>query len=124
MLMPDRFPASIPWERFAAIQPRGAAHRAIAAALGAPRAGPSCLAGWLVCGRCGRQLLAAEGGKANPLRYTCMRATIEDGAPGCLSCAGAFLERFVATQSMQVLQPASLELSVAAEQVRRAERER
>ena len=36
----------------------------------------------------------------------------------------AFLERFVATQSMQVLQPASLELSVAAEQVRRAERER
>ena len=34
------------------------------------------------------------------------------------------MERFVATQLMQVLQPASLELSVAAEQVLRAERER
>jgi hypothetical protein len=36
-----------------------------------------------------------------------MRATIDYGAPGCLSLAGAFLERFVATQIMQVLQPAS-----------------
>ena len=51
--------------------------------------------------------MAAYGGKANHLRYTCMRATIDDGAPGCLSLAGAFLERFVATQIMQVLQPAS-----------------
>jgi hypothetical protein len=67
--------------------------------------------------------LAAYGGKANHLRYTCMRATIDDGVPGCLSRAGAFLERFVAEQVMQVLQPASLELSMAAEQALRAERE-
>jgi hypothetical protein len=53
-----------------------------------------------------------------------MRATIDYGAPGCLSLAGAFLERFIALQSMQVLQPASLELRVAAEQTRRAARER
>jgi len=52
--------------------------------------------------------MTAYGGKANYLRYTCMRATIDYGAPGCLSLAGAFLERFVATQIMQVLQPASL----------------
>ena len=51
--------------------------------------------------------MAAYEGKANHLRYTCMRATIDDGVPGCLSLAGAFLERFVATQIMQVLQPAS-----------------
>ena len=67
--------------------------------------------------------MAAYGGKANPLRYTCMRATSDYGAPGCLSLAGAFLERFVAEQVMQVLQPASLELSMAAEQSLRAERE-
>jgi len=77
-----------------------------------------------VCGRCGRRLMAAYGGKANHLRYTCMRATIDDGAPGCLSLAGAFLERFVATQIMHVLQPASVELSVAAEHALRAERAR
>ena len=51
--------------------------------------------------------MTAYGGKATYLRYTCMRATIDDGAPGCLSLAGAFLERCVATQIMQVLQPAS-----------------
>ena len=68
--------------------------------------------------------MAAYGGKANHLRYTCMRATIDDGAPGCLSLAGAFLEHCVATQIMQVLQPASLALSVAAEQALRAERAR
>ena len=125
MLIPNRFPAYISWERFAAIQQRLADNRAIAEALGAPREGPSLLAGLLVCGRCGRRLMAAYGGKANHLRYTCMRATIDYGAPGCLSLAGAFLERFVATQQlMQVLQPASLELSVAAEQALRAERER
>jgi len=105
--MPNRFPAYISWERFAAIQQRLADNRAIAEALGAPREGPSLLVGLLVCGRCGRRLMAAYGGKANHLRSTCMRATIDDGAPGCLSRAGAFLERFVATQIMQVLQPAS-----------------
>ena len=123
VLIPNRFPAYISWVRFAAIQQRLADNRAIADALGAPREGPSLLAGLLVCGRCGRRLMAAYGGKANHLRYTCMRATIDYGAPGCLSLAGAFLERFVADQVMQVLQPASLELSLAAEQALRAERE-
>ena len=82
------------------------------------------MAGLLVCGRCGRRLMAAYGGKANHLRYTCMRATIDYGAPGCLSLAGAFLEHCVATQLMPVLQPASLEVSVAAAQALRADRER
>ena len=68
--------------------------------------------------------MAAYGGQANPRRYTCLRATIDYGAPGGLSLAGAFLERLVATQIMQVLQPASFELRVAAEQALRVERER
>jgi hypothetical protein len=51
--------------------------------------------------------MAAYGGKAHHLRYPGMRATSDDGAPGCLSLAGACLERCVATQMMPVLQPAS-----------------
>src|SRR5205085_10650478 len=103
-------------------QRRFAANRAMAGARGAPREGPSFLVGLLVCGRCGRRLLAAYGGKANHLRSTCMRATIDDGVPGCRSLAGAFLERFVAEHVMRGLQPASLELSMAAEQTLRAAR--
>jgi DNA invertase Pin-like site-specific DNA recombinase len=122
VLIKDRFPAYISWERFEAIQQRLANNRALAEALGAPREGPSLLGGLLVCGRCGRRLLPAYSGKANRLRYTCMRATIDYGAPGCLSLSGAFLDRFVVQQLMAVLEPASLELSIAAEQALRAER--
>jgi len=122
VLIKDRFPAYISWERFAWIQQRLADNRSIAAALGAPREGPSLLGGLLVCGRCGRRLLAAYSGKANRLRYTCMQATMSYGAPGCLSLAGTVLDDFVAEQVLQVLAPASLELSLAAEQTLRAER--
>jgi hypothetical protein len=111
------------WERFAAIQPRGADNRAIAEALGAPREGPSLWVGLLVCGRCGRRGRAAYGGKANHLRDPGMRAPIDDGVPAWLSLAGAFLERWVAAQVIQGLQPASLELRMAAEPTLRAERE-
>jgi DNA invertase Pin-like site-specific DNA recombinase len=122
VLIKERFPAYISWERFDAIQQRLANNRALAEALGAPREGPSLLGGLLVCGRCGRRLMPAYSGKANHLRYTCMRATIDYGAPGCLSLSGAFLDRFVVQQLMAVLEPASLELSIAAEQALRAER--
>src|SRR5207302_11134172 len=101
-----RLAAYISWERFAAMQQSLADNRAIAEALGARREGPSLLVGLLVCGRCGRRLVAGYGGKANHLRYTCMRATIHYGVPGCLSLAGAFLERVVAEQVMRVFQSA------------------
>jgi hypothetical protein len=51
-----------------------------------------------------------------------MRAAIDYGSPGCLSLSGAFLDDCVVEQLMVVLQPASLELSMAAEQVLQAER--
>jgi hypothetical protein len=122
VLIKDRFAAYISWERFASIQQRLTDNRAIAASLGAPREGPSLLGGLLVCGRCGRRLMSAYSGKANRLRYTCMRATMDYGSPGCLSLSGAFLDDFVVEQLMAVLQPASLELSLAAEHALRAER--
>src|SRR6266571_3531052 len=51
-----------------------------------------------------------------------MQATMSYGAPGCLSLAGTVLDDLVAGQVMQVLAPASVELSLAAEQALRAER--
>ena len=68
--------------------------------------------------------MAASGGTAKQRRDTCMRATMDDGAPGGLSRAGACLERVVATQLLPVLQPAAFALSVAAEQALHAARER
>lgn len=122
VLIKDRFPTYISWERFESIQQRLANNRSIAQAQGAPREGPSLLGGLLVCGRCCRRLMPAYSGKGNRLRYTCMRATIDYGSPGCLSLSGVFLDDFVVEQLMAVLKPASLELSIAAEQALRAER--
>ena len=118
----DRFPAYISWQRFEAMQQRLANNRSLAQAQGAPREGPSLLGGLLQCGRCGRRLAPSYSGKANHLRYTCLRATIDYGAPGCLSLSGAFLDDWVVAQLMAVLQPASLALSIAAEHALRAER--
>src|SRR3989442_5804593 len=111
--MKDRSPASISWQRFEAMQQRLANNRSLTQAQGAPRAGPSVLGGLLRCGRCGRRLAPSYSGKANHLRYPCVRATIDEGAPGCLSVSGAFLDAGVVAQLMAVLQPASLALRIA-----------
>jgi DNA invertase Pin-like site-specific DNA recombinase len=118
----DRFPAYITWDRFEAIQQRLSHNRSLAEAQGIPREGLSLLGGLLICGRCQRRLAPSYSGKANHLRYICMRATIDYGAPLCISLAGAALDDFVVEQVLAVLQPTSLELSLAAEQALRAER--
>jgi len=115
VLIKDRFPAYITWERFEAIGKRLDDNRAIAASLGAVREGPALLGGLLMCGRCQRTLTPAYSGKTNRLRYTCGRAMIDYGEPTCLGMNGEFLYEFVAMQIMKVLQPASVELSLAAE---------
>src|SRR5262249_36854547 len=84
-LIKDRFPAYISWERFAWIQQRLADNRSIAAALGAPREGPSLLGGLLLCRRCGRRLLAACSGRATRLRCASLEATVGDDAHALLS---------------------------------------
>ena len=55
VLMANRFPAYMTWERFEAIEKRWSHNRAIAASLGAPREGPSLFVGLLSCGRGGRR---------------------------------------------------------------------
>ena len=47
---------------------------------------------------------------------------MDDGVPGCLRLAGTLLDDLVAEPILHVLQPASLELSLAAEQDLQAER--
>jgi DNA invertase Pin-like site-specific DNA recombinase/uncharacterized protein YndB with AHSA1/START domain/DNA-binding transcriptional MerR regulator len=124
VLIKDRFPAYITWERFEAIQQRLADNRAASDALGAAREGASLLGGLVRCGRCGRRLQPIYSSKAGRLRYMCWRGAIDYGTPVCMSLAGAVLDTLVVEQIMHVLQPAALELSLAAEQAVRTERAR
>src|SRR5262249_23869516 len=56
VLIRDRLPAYITWERFEANQARLTANRNLPATPGAPRNGPAVLAGLVRCGRCGRRM--------------------------------------------------------------------
>ena len=112
--MENRCPAYITAQRFWANQERLAANRARTEAAGAVRQGPSLLGGILRCGRCGQRMMVAYSGRASRLRYSCGRAMVEYAEPLCQGLAGRVLDDLVAAQVLAVLQPAALELSLAA----------
>ena len=123
-LIPDRMPAYITRERYQANQQRLADNRARYEALGAPRKGVSLLGGLLICGRCGRRMFIHYCGRSQSLRYDCARESKTCRGPRCQSLAGSVLDTFVAQQVLTALQPAALELSLAAADDVQQERQR
>jgi hypothetical protein len=115
VVLRDRLPAYITWERYEANQQRLADNRAHHDALGAPRRGAALLSGLLHCGRCGRRMNACYGGPRSAPGYRCGQATAEYAEPLCqyVSC-GAVLDGWVADQVLAAVQPAALEASLAA----------
>jgi DNA invertase Pin-like site-specific DNA recombinase len=114
VLLEGRCPAYITPERFWANQARLEANRARQESAGAVRHGPSLLGGLLVCGRCGQRMMVVYSGRESHLRYSCGRAAIEYAAPQCQGLAGRPLDDLVAAQVLAALEPAALELSLAA----------
>ncbi len=123
VLIRDHLPAYISWDRFEANQTRLAANRNSAATPGAPRNGPSLLAGLVRCGRCGQRMVVRYDGRRGRVSYSCSRAAADYGEPLCqgLSC-GSALDALVAGQLLEAVAPAALEASLAA--VADVERER
>jgi DNA invertase Pin-like site-specific DNA recombinase len=85
-----------------------------------PRRGPrpsphretvSLLAGRVFCGRCGVRM---QPKYLPDLRYECARRALDYGEPPCQSLSGEAIERLVNRQILVALEPASLELSLAA----------
>jgi DNA invertase Pin-like site-specific DNA recombinase len=114
VLLEGRCPSYIAAERFWANQQRLAANRARAASLGAVRHGPSLLGGLLVCGRCGRRLLVQYTNAGKGLRYSCSRAVADYAEAPCQSLSGQRLDALVSQQVLTALEPAALELHLAA----------
>jgi DNA invertase Pin-like site-specific DNA recombinase len=124
VLIRDRLPSYISWERYEANLQRLARNRARVAAMGAPRDGDSLLAGLIFCGRCGRRMLVSYPGGLRRARYSCQRGAIEYAEPACQSLAGQGLDELIARLVLTVLEPAALELSLGAGEDLRRERER
>jgi len=81
-----------------------------------PRPGPardtvSLLAGLVVCGLCGCRMQTRY---TKTLRYLCQRHALDYGTQTCQSLAGTPLEQLVEQQVLRALEPASLQLSLAA----------
>jgi DNA invertase Pin-like site-specific DNA recombinase len=114
VLLPDHCPAYISAEQFRAHQERLQQNRARGDALGAPRQGPALLSGLLRCGRCGYRMVVNYNNAHNGLRYNCLHALVCYGEPECQSLSGKRLDAFIAEQVLAALQPAALELHLAA----------
>jgi DNA invertase Pin-like site-specific DNA recombinase len=114
VLLPGVYPAYITAERFWANQERLEANRSAQGSPGAPGRGPSLLGGLLVCGRCGCRLMVNYNSAGYGLRYVGARASVAYGEAECQSLAGRRLDALVAAQVLAVLQPAALELHLAA----------
>lgn len=114
VLLKDRCPAYITWQQYEANRRRLAENRNLAPAPGAPREGPSLLGGLLICGRCGQRMNVRYRGKSNYLRYACTRNYSSYAAPLCQGICGRVLDELIECLVLKALEPASLELSLAA----------
>jgi hypothetical protein len=113
-LIPDRCPAYISRDQFEVNQRQLAENRARTESKGAPREGPSLLAGLVVCGRCGKRMGVHYCGWAQVLRYTCMTGVADARGTCRHSLAGRVLDQLVAHRVLDALRPGALELSLAA----------
>ena len=124
VLLKDRLPAYISWDRYQANQKRLADNRARIEAMGAPREGPALLSGILTCGICGCRMAVSYQGKTNQFRYSCFRDMIDYGKPPCQSFSGQCLDDLVVEQVLEAIKPASLEISLATCENLQKERDR
>src|SRR5258706_9361039 len=116
-LLPDRCPAYLSWEQYERNVARLAANQARASTLGAVRNGAALLAGLVVCARCGVRLgvhYQQSHGRPIPFTYDCAHRRNHYGEALCQQVAGPRLGAFVTPPVLVALEPAALELSLAA----------
>jgi excisionase family DNA binding protein len=82
---------------------------------GSIRRGEALLAGLLRCARCGRKLTVSYSGKGGPTqRYVCRAASDQMGASNCISFGGTRIDRAVAQEVLDRLQPLGIEAALGA----------
>lgn len=121
VLLQDRLPAYISWEEYMANQQQLAKNAGGFASPGPPRNGPSLLAGLIVCGRCQRRM-AVEYQEKHP-HYSCPDAYLKSSDLRHIF-SGVAVEELMADLIVEVLSPASLELSIKAAQDIEKDRDR
>ena len=113
VLLRDRLPAYISWNRYLSNQERLRQNRSFHEARGVPRRGEALLQGLVVCGRCNLRMATRYKTDKRP-SYYCgehARSPLEEY---CGHIAAATLDDLVAREVLRALEPAALELSLRA----------
>ena len=121
VLLKDRWPAYITWERYLQNQQRLQQNRCLPQSPGRPRPGLALLGGIAACGNCGRRL-AVHYRDGQAAFYRCNKQAQEARERTCHGLRSRELDELITQQVLQALQPAALELSVKA--LEHAEKER
>jgi hypothetical protein len=111
VLLKDRLPAYITWERYLHNRERIKQNRYRFDCQGAPRSGVALLSGLVVCGHCGRRMhiLYPAHGKG---QYLCNRQYLEATDARCPGLVSRAVDDLVAHQVLRALEPAAVELSI------------
>lgn len=123
ILLKDRMPAYISWERYEANQKRLQANRSRMESTGIPRVGDALLAGIAICGSCGRRFRPLYPRPGRPYYY-CSRDTELIQQRKCHGAAARVIDRLVIRQVHEALKPAGLKLSLRAVEDSQKERDR
>ena len=113
VLILDRLPAYIKWDRYLANQESMRQHRSGPGSKGSPRDGSALLTGLIVCGNCGRCLQPSYRTQHRSY-YSCVRHLHEGTDQACFGLKAAAVDDLVKQQVLLALEPAALELSCRA----------
>ena len=113
VLLRDHLPAYITWDQYERNVARLAANQARADRVGTPRRGLALGTGLVVCAKCGARMTVGYHLAQYP-SYRCTRRVIEYGGEPCQAVPAACIDTFLSRQVLAALQPAALELSLAA----------
>jgi hypothetical protein len=113
VLLRDRLPAYITWDRYLANQERLKQNRSVHGTRGVPRRGEALLPGLVVCGKCGRHMTTAYKADKRPSYYCDQywRSALDEP---CGRISAATLDDLVTREVLRALEPAALELSLRA----------
>lgn len=112
VLIPNVFPAYLPWAEYLDNQTRLTANRSrFVPGPGAARRGQALLNGLIVCARCGRHLATVYNDQP---RYICERAKRRYGEAQCQSCHAGAVDRAVVDLFLQATQSAQIEATLQA----------
>jgi excisionase family DNA binding protein len=117
VLIKDHHEGYISWDEFERNQRLIAdnANRRSNMGRGSIRGGEALLPGLLRCARCGRKLKVAYSGKGGPTqRYVCRGASDDMAASTCITFGGVRVDRAVAQEVLDRLQPLGVEAALAA----------